>query len=211
MKAYTYVIVHDSGSAPNYDAPCATLAICKPQIRLHANIGDLVVGFSGANLGPERHGVRWAGVVSEKVSLSEYWSDQRFSGKKPNASRTPDNIYRPAGQSLVQVKNGVHDEGNSETDIEGRYVLVFGECWRFGAVAPIMPDEFGLRMIGGRRGHRVVSLTDSQWSRLRRWLNTQRTGIVVDARPGSCNRPAARPAFGGSCRSTRVRRSQSGS
>ena len=58
VRAFTYVIVFDAGSAPNYDPPMTTLAICKPRIRLTADVGDLVLAFTGSRLGPEAHGVR---------------------------------------------------------------------------------------------------------------------------------------------------------
>ena len=173
MKAYTYVIMVDAGSAPNYDLPMTTLAICKPRIRIAAGIGDLVLAFTGSRLGPERHGVRWAGVVSEKIPFADYWADPRFQRKKPDESIVPDNIYRPIEGNLVQVDNNIHDGGNVDTDLSGRYVLLFKESWYFGPTSPLPPESFGLRMTGGRRGHRVADLADAQWKKLKSWLNAQ--------------------------------------
>ncbi|MBK7522567.1 MAG: hypothetical protein IPI75_21070 [Gammaproteobacteria bacterium] len=39
MRVHTYVIAVDAGSAPNYDPPFVTLAVCKPRIRRKAEIG----------------------------------------------------------------------------------------------------------------------------------------------------------------------------
>jgi hypothetical protein len=57
MNVFTYVIANDRGSEPNYDPPATTLAICKPKIRLAAQIGDLVIAFTGSKLSPEPHSV----------------------------------------------------------------------------------------------------------------------------------------------------------
>ena len=52
MRVHTYVIATDAGSAPNYDPPAVTLAVCKPGIRKKAKVGDLVRGFAGAAVNP---------------------------------------------------------------------------------------------------------------------------------------------------------------
>jgi hypothetical protein len=46
MRVHTYVIATDAGSAPNYDPPFVTLAVCKPRIRRKADIGELVLAFA---------------------------------------------------------------------------------------------------------------------------------------------------------------------
>jgi Nucleotide modification associated domain 2 len=127
MKLYTYVIATDHGSAPNYDPPCTTLAICKPRIRRSAEVGDAILAFTGQALSPEPHAVCWAGVVSEKLPFADYWRDRRFSGKKSRSSRTPDNIYRPDGLSLQQVENPSHGPDDSNRDLGGRFVLICAE------------------------------------------------------------------------------------
>src|SRR6266481_3668348 len=96
MRVHTYVIATDAGSAPNYGPPFVTLAVCKPRIRRKAAIGDLVLAFAGRQVNPsEPHSVVWAGIVAEKMSFADYWSDRRFAGKKPGRSRLSDNFYRP--------------------------------------------------------------------------------------------------------------------
>lgn len=173
MKVYRYVIAFDEGAAPNYQAPMTTLAICKPRIRSGAQAGDLVMAFSAARLSPEPHGVRWAGVVSEKLTFAEYWKDVRFAGKKPSRTQLSDNIYKPVDGGMMWVENRVHGPEDAAHDLSGGYVLCFRESWRFASAAPVLPEDFGLRIVGGRRGHRVSYLDDSVWLRLRRWLNGQ--------------------------------------
>lgn len=173
MRVFCYVIATDAGSAPNYDPPCFTLAICKPRIRLAAEPGDLVLAFNGTQLGTNPHGVRWAGVVSEKLSFTDYWEDIRFGSKKSDIARRPDNIYEPAGLAFRQVTNPVHGPASKARDLRGRFVLTFGDAWYFGNLAPVLPPQFGLRMDGGRRGHRVTNLNQPLCASLRNWLDGQ--------------------------------------
>jgi hypothetical protein len=180
MKAYVYVIATDRGSAPNYEHPCTTLAICKPDIRRCAPIGSLVLAFTGSTLGREPHAVCWAGVIEDKLTFAQYWDESRFDGKKPHRSATPDNIYEPHEMDLRQVPNTTHDGGNVATDLSGKYVLLFNDSWHFGATGPILPAEFGLRIVGGRRRHRVHDLSATRWMALRAWLNKhQRRGAKI--------------------------------
>ena len=197
MKAYAYVIATDSGVAPNFEAPMPTLAICKPKIRLGAESGDFVIGFTGKDISPEPHGVCWAGVIQDKRTLEEYWNDPKFDSKKPNTSTTPDNIYKPSGGFLIQVPNSSHGHNNLDRDVGGRYVLSFDPAWYFGNAAPVLPDNFGLRMIGGRRGHRTVELTEAKWRKLQTWLHAQAENIEVTpstshGRPVASQKPARR-------------------
>ena len=174
MRVHTYVIATDAGSAPNYDQPLVTLAVCKPRIRRKADIGDLVLAFAGKSVNPtEPHAVVWAGVVTEKMIFCEYWQDNRFACKKPDRSDRPDNFYQPVDGGLLWVENPTHGPEAAEHDIRGEYVLAFKPAWRFGAYGPVLPSEFGLRMTSGRRGERVSNLSEAEWRRLSGWLNSQ--------------------------------------
>lgn len=172
MRVHTYVIATDAGSAPNYDSPFVTLAVCKPRIRRKAHVGDLVMAFAGKQVNPiEPHSVVWTGIVAEKMSFADYWSDRRFTGKKPNRSTHPDNFYRPADGGLLWVENDIHGPEATNHDTGGQFVLGFSPSWRFGANGPLMPTEFGLRMVNGRRGERVSGLSQPEWKRLKKWLD----------------------------------------
>lgn len=192
MRVHTYVIAVDSGAAPNYDQPFTTLAVCKPRIRKKAAVGDFVLAFAGKDVNPfEPHTVVWAGIVSEKMTFADYWNDKRFTGKKPacwknpdacrqegrctrpDRCQYPDNFYRPVDSGLMWVENPVHDADAAQHDTNGLYVLAFDPSWCFRANGPLMPSEFGLRMTHGRRGERVVDLSDVEWRRLKAWLDGQ--------------------------------------
>ena len=193
MKVHTYVIATDAGSAPNYDPPFVTLAVCKPRIRRKANIGELVLAFSGKAVNEfEPHAVVWAGIVAEKMSFAEYWQDKRFDAKKPYGSRHPDNFYRPDGKQLVWVSNTTHGPEATTRDTGGLYVLIFNPSWRFGAHGPLLPEEFGLRMTVGRRGEPLIDMSEPQWRRLKSWLDKQLTISVSNARSENDSRPKRR-------------------
>jgi hypothetical protein len=173
MRLHTYVIAVDAGSAPNYDAPHTTLAVCKPRIRQKAEVGDVVLAFTGRTVSREPHAVCWAGLVREKLTFAEYWKDPRFKGKKPDRSETPDNFYRPvADGTYLQVENPVHGPDSVARDLGGYYILVCEPAWRFGASGPVLPSEFGYRISpSARRGERVHGLSASGWHELRAWLD----------------------------------------
>lgn len=175
MRVHTYVIATDAGSAPNYDPPAVTLAVCKPRIRKKAKVGELVLAFAGSEINPtSRHSVVWAGIVSEVLTFTEYWSDRRFASKKPDRTDVPDNFYKPTGNGgFAWQSNPVHGPEAQVRDTGGLNVLAFDHAWRFGAFGPLLPEDFGLRMINIRRGERVADLTDSVWHRLETWLNAQ--------------------------------------
>lgn len=174
MRAHTYVIATDAGSAPNYDPPAVTLAVCKPRIRKKAKVGDIVLAFAGSAVNPtSSHSVVWAGIVSEVLTIAEYWNDARFASKKPDRSKVSDNFYKPTEEGgFIWQHNCVHNCEALEHDTGGLNVLVFNQAWRFGGFGPPLPEEFGLRMVG-RRGERVADLNDVEWQRLETWLNAQ--------------------------------------
>jgi hypothetical protein len=186
VRVHTYVIATDAGSAPNYDRPFVTLAVCKPRVRRKAEIGELVLAFAGKQVNPtEPHTVVWAGLVTEKMGFAEYWADRRFAGKKPDKSEHPDNFYRPVNGGLLWVQNDVHGPEAMDHDTSGKFVLGFSPSWRFGGYGPLMPSEFGLRMVNGRRGERFSELSESEWKRLNAWLDgnlTQNASFATSAR-----------------------------
>lgn len=172
MNVWTYVITVDAGAAPNFDLGLTTLTVCKPRIRRSAKPGDLVLAFNSAKLNPdEPHSVRWAGVVTERLPLKDYWEDRRFEGKKPGRSLSPDNIYRPTRSGrLTQVKNATHSPKDISRDVSGDNALVLSPSWYFGAEVAVLPASFNLRMVGGRRGHRRFDIDERTWRKVKDWL-----------------------------------------
>lgn len=201
LRVHTYVIATDAGSAPNYDMPAVTLAVCKPRIRKKAKVGDMVLAFAGSKVNPiSSHSVVWAGIVSEVLAFSEYWNDPRFASKKPGRTEVPDNFYKPTNGGFIWQPNPVHGPEAQDRDTGGLNVLVFNHAWRFGGLGPLLPEHFGLRMVS-RRGERIADLPDFKWHSLETWLNAQSQVTTEPTNQGkSCSNklprlpPAPRPA-----------------
>lgn len=186
-KIYRYVVKTDQGSAPN---PCdgyCTLAICKPGIRKTAGKGDWIIGFrSGSD-----DQVIYVMKVSETMTFTDYWHDQRFETRKPLLSPLSDNIYRPDGKGKVkQVDNQVHPNKPKtiERDLSGINVLVSKKFWYFGESSPRFDRDL-THLIHKGIGHSVhTNRQESDVSRLKEWLSLHgATGVhgnPVDLREG---------------------------
>ena len=150
--------------------------------------------FAGKKVNPtEPHSVVWAGIVTEKMTFAKYWGDRRFAGKKPDRSEHPDNFYRPVDGGLLWVQNDVHGPEDTNHDTNGKFVLGFSPSWRFGAHGPLMPSEFGLRMVNGRRGERVSELSESEWKRLKAWLDENSADNASFAKSARRCSPSKKP------------------
>lgn len=204
MIVRTYVLTTDAGSAPNFEAPLTTLAICKPRLRRAAQPGDVVLAFNGATVrtatGNRRFApdtVRWAGVVSETLSFAEYWNDRRFIGKRPGRSTRPDNLYRATPAGLVQEPNQMHGATDADRDLGGLNVLVLARSWYFADSAPDLPRAFGLHQ-HARRSEPMYHLHPTIGAALLGWLDAQPVfhAVASDEAPRVCTpaRQQERPA-----------------
>lgn len=100
-RIYRYVVRYDNGTAPRPYGKVCSLAICKPDIRRGARVGDWIIGFRSRHPGE----VVYVMQVEECLSLGEYWRDRRFRDRRPGASAFPDNIYRQLSSSLFRRLN----------------------------------------------------------------------------------------------------------
>ena len=97
VRLFVYVVVHDSGFAPNPFFGYCTLATCKPRIRGTAAEGDWIAGVGSVQRGQEGRLV-YAMRVAEAMDFDEYSVDPRFARKRPirdgdARQRCGDNIY----------------------------------------------------------------------------------------------------------------------
>ena len=135
MKLYSYVVVSDTGFAPNpFDNFC-TLATCKPRIGKNADIGDFIIGTgSKRNVGNDK--VIYTMEITEKINFNDYFNDNRFTGRS-------DNIYYLDNGSWKQVKTDHHEsEEDIKHDLSGVYVLVSNKFYYFGKKAIKIPLSF---------------------------------------------------------------------
>lgn len=169
MRLHSYVLDHDYGFAPNPFHGVCTLATCKPGIREHAAVGDYVVGTGCAKRGRRGHLVYYM-RVEEIVSYDAYWSDLRFTRKRPSmrgskAQAFGDNIYHrdPAtggwrqANSLHSHRDGSPNPANVARDTKSTRVLISSDYAYWGGAGPRIPGQFrdfgGVDVCAGR-GHR---------------------------------------------------------
>ncbi len=88
------------------------------------------------------------------------------------------------------MPNPIHGEDSIPRDISGVNALVFDPAWTFGAYGPRLPAEFGLRMVGGRRGERISELPPDEWRALQSWLDAQKLSVThTEEKDRSCETP----------------------
>jgi hypothetical protein len=183
-RVFSYVVAKDSGFAPNPFHGWLTLACCKPQIRAHAQVGDLVVGLSAHC---ER--VVYVLEVEERLEFNEYWKDVRFRRKRANMTkeasaveRRGDNIYEPSGGAGFKQHPSQHydnDKGRErlsykKRDLEGRAVLVGRRFAYFGRRGRKLPGSLEFLRVG--RAHRC-RFDDRQVAAVRAWFEKLELGV----------------------------------
>ena len=152
---FSYVVRYDSGFAPNPFFGYCTLATCKPGIRKQARVGDWVVGTGSNRIGVRRGGhLVYAMRVTEVITTSEYWRDERFHKKKPDlnhnwVSASGDNIYLPTTQGRWRQLDSYHSRSDGtqhddhlthDTGVEK--ILVSDDFVYFGAEGPMLRRQF---------------------------------------------------------------------
>lgn len=152
MTLYSYCLRHDSGAAPNPYWGICSLVICKPQIRIHANIGDWIVGLGSKNsayLGDISNEVIYAMKVTKKMTMAEYdkYCLKQLPSKVPDWNnkdfrrRVGDSIYDYPTSDTPQLRKSVHNERNRDTDLKGKYALLSDHFWYFGNKPIKLPDN----------------------------------------------------------------------
>jgi hypothetical protein len=167
VRLFSYVVEHDFGFAPNPFHGFLTLATCKADIRSAARVGDYVVG-TGSVVHRRTGYLVYFMRVGEVVTYEEYWTDDRFSVKKPrfNVARKVaygDNIYHKVngvwvqGDSFHSMPGGGPNEDNLRRDTRRDKVLIAHHFAYWGGSGPEIPPEFrqnpDQNVLAGR-GHR---------------------------------------------------------
>lgn len=149
---FSYVVARDYGFAPNPFHGYCTLATCKPDIRRDAQVGDLVVGLGSATKGVQGHLV-YVMIVTETMTFSEYWNDQRFQCKRPSFSGNlkqayGDNIYTQRNGGWFQANShhsfadGTPNPRNIANDTSADRVLISDRYIYWGDEGPMIPQRF---------------------------------------------------------------------
>jgi hypothetical protein len=202
ISVWRYIIVNDSGAAPNYDPPFVTLAVCKPRIRKRANPDDIIIAFEGKACARQKgrncqcNRLVWAGVVKKRIPFDRYWNDARFRSKKPREfggkTPTPDNIYRPHGLKYAQVRNSTHGPESTARDLGGVHALIIEPAWRFDDVE--LPERFSYLNWKGRYlpGHRRDEIDRDEAAELKEWLADAGAVALRSSRKSRDRRPKHR-------------------
>ena len=182
MRINTYVVEHDLGFAPNPFFGFCTLACCKPIIRKHAVIGDIIVGTGAKRPNRQGHVIYWM-KVAKIISFDEYWSQTRYAIKNPSMAgsaiqRYGDNIYHRDAATLQWIQadsfhsepGGVLSPGNLKRDTgTTERVLVGLEFAYWGRSGPKIPDHLS-DFVVGTQGHKC-RFTPDRVAAFMAWLN----------------------------------------
>lgn len=158
MKLYSYVLVADTGFAPNPHWGYATLATCKPKIRKSAQPGDWVIGTgSVAGVGAGR--LVHAMLVDEVVPLDVYGTRPEYAAKQPDPrgdyrKRAGDNIYVKDVDGTWRQRESFHSAEHVKRDVSGENCLIAREFYYFGANAVVLPADLRALANDGHPGHR---------------------------------------------------------
>ena len=158
MSLYSYLLAHDSGTAPNPFHGTCTLAICKPAIRRTAQAGDWIIATGRKNSITHRK-LAYAMQVAEKIPQENYFRDKRFRAKQPNLKSKNwqdwlgDNIYQPNPDGTLTQLPGPEKRHTPEKDLSGKYVLIATHFFYFGREAVPLPPSFE-KLIHANQGHR---------------------------------------------------------
>lgn len=153
MRFYVYILARDFGFAPNPFHGYCTLATCKPVIRKHAEVGDVVIGVGGAKY-KLRGRTAYMMQVSEEMTFDDYWADPRFKCKRPDTAGSlkvmyGDNIYhRESAKHSWQQEDSHHslergrpNKKNIDHDTRVNRILISDNYVYWGASAPKLPTS----------------------------------------------------------------------
>lgn len=159
---FSYVVRVDDGNAPNPFGGFLTLAICKPKIRKHAGVGDILLGTGSVrSIGQDR--LVYGAIVSDVVPLDQYGKEKRFMCKRPSGKKWSqqygDNIYFKVRGEWRQRENNHHGLSDMDRDVGGVNAVICRRFWYFGKDGPKIPREFH-GIIKKGRGHRRVREAD---------------------------------------------------
>ena len=139
---YSYLQPIDNGGAPCVSNGVLSLAICKPRIRKHAKVGDMIVSFAanGMKLKCEKPQIVWMAKVTQVVTMKEYYNLYK---------ERRDCIY---DDNLNLLDNPFHFCSNIERDLSGENVLLSNDFIFFGD-KHINVDENFLEIVPKVQGH----------------------------------------------------------
>lgn len=187
MRLFSYCIPVDDGAAPNPFWGICTLAICKPRIRSVAQKGDWIIGTGSKNVNGHNYFGKlvYAMRVSDVMTMKEYDSFclKHLKEKIPDiknkdySRRVGDCIYDFSGRGKEKQREGVHNPGNHNTDINGKNVLLSNHFYYFGDQAIDLPEDF-YPIIKDGQGHKS-NYNNAYAKAFIDWIETQKYAFNV--------------------------------
>ena len=163
-KLYSYVLREDTGLAPNPYHGFCTLACCKGPIRIHAEVGDWIIGTGSDSRGKWRgNHISYAMRVTEVLTFDEYWRDERFLAKRPNpdgdlTESCGDNIYQfdyETGCWCQEIAAYHCKSRELEEDTSVDRVLISDDFIYWGGCGPLLPEFRGCTLIKSGPNYKV--------------------------------------------------------
>jgi hypothetical protein len=131
-KIYFYKLTNDGGGAPCVERGLLSLAICKPKIRVGAEPGDWIFGYTANSLDPNNR-LLYIAKVTDKARHGDYFRLRQYAGRR-------DSIYKMSGNKFAWKKGAlyhgpddlVHDLGSPPSYAKAE-VLLSSDFRYFGA------------------------------------------------------------------------------
>ena len=139
---YSFLQTIDNGGAPCVTKNLLSLGICKPRIRKHAKVGDLIVSFAAKSmkLKCEKPQILWIAKITKVVTMKNYY--KQFPNRK-------DCIY---DDNLNLLNNHFHTCVNIERDLSGENVLLSDDFIFFGKNHIDVDEQFS-EVVPKTQGH----------------------------------------------------------
>merc|ERR1712228_304359 len=183
-RIYSYKMVWDGGSAPNPYGQVLSLALCKPQIRKHAECGDWIIGF-GAKTYAQSDKLIYCFKVDKKLTFDTYY---RLCSRKDHLSvkfkkENGDCIYFMDTQTkeMKRRHGGVHDSDyHQRKDLGvvhgGSFVLLSRkyDFYYFGDKALKLPNHLK-KLLPTSRNYQWKRQSDCI-SEFEAWIQTKEKG-----------------------------------
>ena len=93
MTIFRYVLRYNTGLAPCFQFGLFSLALCKPNIRKSAKVGDWLLGYASTKGGREKNRLLYAAKITKIVTMGVYM------GREPARA---DQIYSRDGAGKFQ-------------------------------------------------------------------------------------------------------------
>ncbi|PJE80766.1 hypothetical protein CI610_00254 [invertebrate metagenome] len=169
-EMFSFRVPRDNGACPNPFWGVCTLAVCKPQIRKAAQVGDWIVATGSTNAkitnGQCRNfsnRVVSAMYVTQRMTLQEYdsWCRVNLPDKFPQwhsrdlRKKVGDCLYDFSTGEPPRIREGVNGFDRLKRDMGGKYALLSERFYYFGRSPRPLPTELLPIVIKGQ-GHKRI-------------------------------------------------------